>query len=129
MPRWLIASILAIMLSCYSFGALAQAVPGVHPHGPQQGTAQMQAEALVSLVSSQQDPQDDEPQPLSDKIDVATAAHGETGYDHAEAFDGLQRLRGPQRLSEPPARPLPTVAPTPLLERPKRPPRLALLSA
>ena len=123
MPRWLIASILAIMLSCYSFGALAQTVPGVHGHGVQQDTAQMQLKAVISSSD------DDEPQPLSDKIDVATAAHGETGYDHAEAFDGLQRLRGPQRLSELPVKALPTVAPTPLLERPKRPPRPALISA
>lgn len=123
MPRWLIASILAIMLSCYSFGALAQTVSGVHAHGLQQDTVQMQLEAVVSSED------DDEPQPLSDKIDVATAAHGETGYDHAEAFDGLQRLRGPQRLSELPVKALPTVAPTPLLERPKRPPRPALISA
>ena len=124
MPRWLIASILAIVLSCYGFAALAQNVVGVHAHG--QASDAPTAAQMVADLAAPSVPADDSP--FNDAIDTATG-HAEPGFDHAEAVDAFQRIARPLRLSEAPARRLPTVTPSPLLERPKRPPRGALASA
>ena len=124
MPRWLIASILAIVLSCYGFAALAQNVTGVHLHG--QSSGGQDVAQLVADSAAPPAPADDGP--YNDAIDTATG-HSEPGYDHAEAVDAFQRISRALRFSEAPARPLPTVTPSPLLERPKRPPRGALASA
>lgn len=105
MPRWLVAFILSIVLSCYGFAALAQNVASVsHHHG---GSAQTQ--------------QDDKAIP-GDASDKATP-HGEAGADHSEAIDVGLRASGPLLLWAPRPESGGTPVLSPFLERPKRPPR------
>lgn len=116
MPRWLIAFVLALVLSCYGFAALAQNLTSVnHHHGGQGGATQTQldgesvpAEALAIDTSG-----------AGDKA----TPHGDAGADHAEAIDVGYRASGPCSLWAP--RPEPALTPvlSPFLERPKRPPR------
>jgi hypothetical protein len=121
MPRRLVAFVLAIVLSCYGFAALAQNVAGgVHS---QEQCSLMQANEADSALSE-----------LASLLDQAVAldlgdagdeppSHGDTGSDHAEAVDYGYRAAGPFPLSESPPKPALTPAPSAILARHERPPR------
>jgi hypothetical protein len=123
MPRWLVAFILSIVLSCYGFAALAQNLASVsHHHGDSAQTQQLDSESVPcdALAVDSVDSGDD---------DDKAAPHGDAGTDHSEAVDVGYRASGPRLLWTPRPESDGTPVLSPFLERPKRPPRGIALSA
>lgn len=129
MPRWLVASILAIVLSCCGLAALAQnlANASLNLHG---GNSQMQVcDGHPDPVSEGTSPTD-----KAQAVDLCDAcddspSHDEAGSDHVAAVDGGHRASGPFAHSEAPRGLALTPSLSPFLERPKRPPRGTAFSA
>lgn len=116
MPRWLIASFIAFVLSCYGFAAAAQ--------GRMVGVDLADA-CKVTAASVQQDTApagDVSSQDASDEF----ADLDEVGSDFNEFLTGVRPLLVPAVAAVWPPRLAPLTAPPPLLERPKRPPRGSL---
>ncbi|MBO9649686.1 MAG: hypothetical protein J7605_14350 [Variovorax sp.] len=113
MPRWLIASLIAFLLSCFAFAATAQdRTSGFHPVD----------ECKVTAASIPHDtpPADDaSAQDAGDEI----ANLDEGGSDLNEFLTGVRPLLVPAVAAAWPPRLTALTAPPPLLERPKRPPR------
>jgi len=108
------------MLSLYGFAVFAQGLVGAGH--PAHATADMQicttSTALAdALVSDAMD--------LSDEL----PSHEEAGSEHVELVDARHPLAVPLFLSEQPRGLALTPALSPLLDRPKRPPRAAALVA
>ena len=116
MPRWLIASFIAFVLSCYGFAAAAQGrTSGIHPAD----------DCKVTAASIQQDiAPDHNASPQGTNGDFADL--DEAGSDFNEFLTGVRPLLVPAVAAVWPARLTPLSAPPPLLERPKRPPRGSL---
>ena len=116
MPRWLIASLIAFMLSCYGFAAMAQdRASGFHPaEDCKVAAASIQQDTAPAGGTSSQD--------ASDEV----ADLDEAGSDLNEFLTGIRPLLVPAVAAVWPPRLTPLTAPPPLLERPKRPPRYAL---
>ncbi|MBT2302229.1 hypothetical protein J7E70_17355 [Variovorax paradoxus] len=111
MPRWLIVSVLALLLSCLGFGAAAQ---NPASDDRQQGCASQ-------VQASSASPFDDHA--AADTADASTAP-GEAAADHGlEAIGGSHQAFVPVLLSEPAPRPAAARAPSPAPERLQRPPR------
>jgi len=113
MPRWLIASFIAFVLSCYGFAAAAQgSMSGSHSAD----------DCKVTVASIQQDtPADDDASSEGSNGQVADL--DEAGSDLNEFLTGVRPLLVPAVAAVWPPRLTPLTAPPPLLERPKRPPR------
>ena len=107
MSRWFAATVLAIMLSCYGFAVFAQNMVGAGHAGDETPTC-------VTSVSLSNDAMD-----ASDEL----ASHDEAGSEHAELVDARYPAPAPLLLSEQPRGLALTSTLSPLLERPKRPPR------
>jgi hypothetical protein len=130
MSRWFAATVLAIMLSCYGFAVLAHNLIGAgHARGDTAITQISQVgpaeQTLVTSVSFADATAGDATKPVADDA----PAHDEAGSEHAELVDARNDARLPQRLTEPLPKLGLTTTISPLLERPKRPPRLATFVA
>jgi len=113
MPRWLIASFIAFVLSCYGFAAAAQG---------RTGAIHAADDCKVTLASIQQDTAPvDKGSPQGTNGDLADL--DEAGSDFTEFLTGVRPLVVPAVAAVWPPRLTPLSAPPPLLERPKRPPR------
>ncbi len=116
MPRWLIASFIAFVLSCYGFAAAAQA---------RTSSIGVADDCKATVASIQHDtaptaPHDDaSSQDESDEY----ADLDDVGSDLNEFLTGVRPLLVPAVAAVWPPRLSPLTAPPPLLERPKRPPR------
>jgi len=110
MPRWLIASFFAFLLSCYGFATFAQ-VGASGPH-----------DSFSKLATSAQDPSSPADSLASD-ADDETAGLDEASLDCTECLTGWQPLLFAPVASAWPPRSASTGSPSPWLERPKRPPR------
>jgi hypothetical protein len=112
MPRWLIVSVLALLLSCLGFGAAAQ-----NPASVMDRADCSTSQVLAASAS----PIDDG---AAGEHADASVAPGEAASDHqGEAIGGLPATFAPVLLSQPAPQPAVTRAPSPALERLQRPPR------
>lgn len=113
MPRWLIASFIAFVLSCFGFTAQAR-------------TVHLADNCEVTVASIQQDatPAND-----ASSLDASdeVADLDEPGFDLNEFLTGIRPLLVPAVAAVWPPRLTPLGAPLPPLERPKRPPRGSVL--
>jgi hypothetical protein len=118
MSRWFAAFVLAIMLSCYGFAVFAQGLVGAG-HAGDGGT-----QACVTSVSLSD-------AHAGDAMEVAEDLpfHDEAGSEHAELVDGRHPAPAPLLLSQQPRGLALTSTLSPLLDRPKRPPRGTALAA
>ena len=114
MPRWLIASFFAFLLSCYGFATIAQA-GGSEPYD---GTGKLVT--VVQDASSMGDP-------LNPDANDETAGLDEASPDFTECLTGGQPLVVEAIASAWPPRSAANSSPSPWLERPKRPPRSTAL--
>jgi hypothetical protein len=112
MSRWFAATVLAIMLSCYGFAVFAQGMVGA-------GHAGGETPACVTSVSLSDALAANDAMDASDEL----ASHDEAGSEHAELVDARYPAPAPLLLSEQPRGLALTSTLSPLLERPKRPPR------
>lgn len=110
MPRWLIASFFAFLLSCYGFATFAQ-VGASEPH-----------DGISKLATSAQDPSSPA-DPLTPDADDETADIDEASLDVTECLTGGKPLLIAAVASAWPPQSASTSSPSPWLERPKRPPR------
>ncbi|MBT2323314.1 hypothetical protein J7E62_13255 [Variovorax paradoxus] len=111
MPRWLIVSVLALLLSCLGFGAAAQGLASVADR------PDCSSQALTASASPIDDGAAGEPAD-------ASVAPGEAASDHqGEAIGGHPASFVPVLLSQPAPQPAVTQAPSPAPERLQRPPR------
>jgi hypothetical protein len=109
MPRWLVASLIAFMLSCFGFAAVAHGSANSPDHGG------------VQLVHVQQDlSASDTP---ADDAEDASALQDEVGSNCTEAATGEFRAFLAVSASQPVPQPAMTATPSPFLAHPKRPPR------
>ncbi|MBB3179704.1 hypothetical protein [Variovorax sp. Sphag1AA] len=110
MPRWLIASLIVFLLSCFGFAATAQDRTSGFHHAD---------ECKVTVASIQHDttPADD----AAAQDEIANLDEG--GSDFTEFLTGVRPLLVPAVAAVWPPRLTALTAPPPLLERPKRPPR------
>ncbi|RQO52896.1 hypothetical protein DBV14_15250 [Variovorax sp. KBW07] len=116
------------MLSCYGFAVLAHNLIGAgHAHGDTAislvGPAEQTLVTSVSFADATAGDAAGKPAPDD------APAHDEAGSEHAELVDARNDARLPQRLTEPLPKLGLTTTISPLLERPKRPPRLATFVA
>jgi hypothetical protein len=102
MPRWLLVSVLALLLSCLGFGAAAAQSCNSH------------AQTASAF------PFDDGAS--GDSAD-ASFAPGEAASDHVEAIGGCPDSFAPALFSQPAPQPAATNAPSPSIDRLRRPPR------
>lgn len=109
MPRWLVASLLAILLSWAGFGATAQPLAGVCDV-----PAATQAEALPAALA------------LPDTEGDVGDAPGDIAADQIEVIGGVQPLFMPVLFWKLQLLPADASAPSPALDLPRRPPRGAL---
>jgi hypothetical protein len=118
MSRWFAAFVLAIMLSCYGFAVFAQGLVGAAGHA---GGGTQACVTSVSLSDAH----------AGDAMEVAEdlPSHDEAGSEHAELVDGRHPAPAPLLLSEQPRGLALTSTLSPLLDRPKRPPRGTALAA
>lgn len=120
------------MLSCYGFAVLAHNLIGAgHAHG-NTATSQLSQvspveQMLVTSISFDDATVGGDATKPSAPDDAP--AHDEAGSEHAELVDARNDARLPQRLSEQLPKLGLTTTISPLLERPKRPPRLAAFVA
>ncbi|SEA76013.1 hypothetical protein [Variovorax sp. YR216] len=116
MPRWLVASFIVFVLSCYGFAAAAQ--------GRTSGIDLADAcKAAVASIQQDTPPAGDaSSQDASDEF----ADLDEAGSDFTEFLTGVRPLLVPVVAAAWPPRLAPLTVPPPLLERPKRPPRASL---
>jgi hypothetical protein len=110
MPRWLIASFFAFLLSCYGFATFAQ-VAASEPH-----------DGIGKLTTSAQDASS-AADPLTPDADDEAAGLDEANLDFTECLTGEHPLLVAAVTSAWPPRSASTSSPSPWLERPKRPPR------
>ncbi len=115
MPRWLLASFIAFVLSCYGFAAAAQAGPAPQLAGD--GHVAAAAVDDMALLDGLQ---------FHDADDDLVADLDE-GSDLTEFLTGVRPLLVPAVAAVWPPRHLPATAPLPPLERLKRPPRSPFL--
>jgi hypothetical protein len=118
MSRWLAATVLALLLSCYGLAVFAQGLVGAG-HAGDGGT-----QACVTSVSLSD-------AHAGDAMEVAEdlPSHDEAGSEHAELVDGRHPAPAPLLLSQQPRGLALTSTLSPLLDRPKRPPRGTALAA
>ena len=109
------------MLSCYGLAVFAQGLMGAGHHA--HAGADMQTCATTSMSFSAAF--------VSDAMDLADElpSHDEAGSEHVELVDARHPLAVPLFLSEQPRGLALTPALSPLLDRPKRPPRSTALVA
>lgn len=109
------------MLSCYGLAVFAQGLMGVGH--PAHAGADMQTCVTTSMSLSDAF--------VSDAMDLADElpSHEEAGSEHVELVDARHPVAVPLFLSEPPRGLALTPALSPLLDRPKRPPRGTALVA
>jgi hypothetical protein len=113
MPRWLIASFIALVLTCFGFAAAAQArTGGVH----------LADDCKATAASIQQDTAPADDASSADTSDEV-ADLDDPGSDFNEFLTGIRPLLVPALAAVWPPRLTPLGAPQPLIERPKRPPR------
>ncbi|PIF74727.1 hypothetical protein CLU95_1859 [Variovorax sp. 54] len=123
MSRWFAATVLAFMLSCYGFAVLAHGLVGGN-HATSSGERQTVVTLAVSLADGGD--KDIGNTPSSED----PSAMDEAGSEHAELLDARPHARNLLVLSAQPPRLGSTSVVSPLLDRPKRPPRPhALLAA
>jgi len=112
MPRWLIASFIAFVLSCYGFAAAAQVSAGSFHHVDD---CKVTAASILDKA-----PAGDAQSPdASDEL----ADYDEAESDFTEFLTGVRPLLVPTVAAVWPPRQPPVTAPLPPLDRPKRPPR------
>ncbi|RYZ12435.1 MAG: hypothetical protein EOO24_03320 [Comamonadaceae bacterium] len=116
MPRRLFAIVIAFVLSCYGFAALAH---GVLPALGHARTCQVDAGAGAAPIVHSSSAVDEG----TDGIVAELPDPGEIGTDFAEMVDAGQRPGTAVLLPAAPAAVQLASGPHPLLERPKRPPR------
>ncbi|WP_256219317.1 hypothetical protein [Variovorax sp. 770b2] len=121
MSRWFAATVLTLMLSCYGLAVFAQGLMGAGH--PAHAGADMQACATTSMSLSDAF--------VSDAMDLADElpSHDEAGSEHVELVDARHPVPAVLFLSEQPRGLALTPALSPLLDRPKRPPRGTALVA
>lgn len=112
MPRWLIASFIAFMLSCYGFAAAAQVRTTEFQPVDDCQLAAVSIEDKASAGNPQLHDADDE-----------LAELDEAGSDFTEFLTGVRPLLVPAVAAAWPPRHPPATSPLPPLDRPKRPPR------
>ncbi|WP_052810622.1 hypothetical protein [Variovorax paradoxus] len=121
MSRWFAATVLTLMLSCYGLAVFAQGLMGAGH--PAHAGADVQTCATASMSFSDAF--------VSDAMDLADElpSHDEAGSEHVELVDARHPVAVPLFLSEQPRGLALTPALSPLLDRPKRPPRGTALVA
>lgn len=112
MPRWLIASFIAFVLSCYGFAAAAQVRASEFEHVGDCQPAAVSIDDKASADGLQLQDAEDE-----------LAELDEAGSDFTEFLTGARPLLVPVVAAAWPPRHPPTTSPLPPLDRPKRPPR------
>ncbi|GER09065.1 hypothetical protein VHAB30_02090 [Variovorax boronicumulans] len=123
MSRWFAATVLAFMLSCYGFAVLAHGLVGGHHVTSSSGERQTVATLAASLA-------DGGDKDIGKTSSEDPSAMDEAGSEHAELVDARPHARNLLVLSAQPPRLGSTSVLSPLLDRPKRPPRPhALLAA
>jgi hypothetical protein len=113
MPRWLVASLIAFVLSCFGFAAAAQA---------RTGEIRLVHDCKATAASVQQDTAPADDASSADASDEV-ADLDEPGPDFNEFLTGTRPLLVPAVAEVWPPRLTPLRTPQPPLERPKRPPR------
>jgi len=123
MSRWLAATVLALLLSCYGLAVFAQGLVGA-------GHAGGGTQACVTSVSLP-DAAGASGTQAGDATEIAEElpSHDEAGSEHAELVDGRHPAPTPLLRSEQPLGLALASALSPLLDRPKRPPRGTALAA
>jgi hypothetical protein len=134
MSRWFTATVLAIMLSCYGFAVLAHnMLAGGHVNHREdaQVTQTVQAAEMLAASVSPADAALDHHEagaPASDSASDDSLSVDEAGSEHAELVDARNGAPALLRFTEQPPKLGLTTTVSPFLERPKRPPRAALLA-
>lgn len=114
MPRWLVASIFAFVLSCFGFAAVAHGSTHAFDHA-EAGLTQLQSHPSSSLSAGSD-------APVHDSED-ASSLQDEVNSGCTEAATGAFQAFLAVIASEPVPQPLMTATPSPFLAQPKRPPR------
>ncbi|HEX7864885.1 MAG TPA: hypothetical protein VF555_08035 [Variovorax sp.] len=120
MSRWFAATVLAIMLSCYGFAVLAHSMIGA-------GHSHSEPQAVTLIVSA--DFSDTAPANDADKASDDSLSLDEAGSEHAELVDARNGAPALLRFTEQPPKLGLTTTVSPVLARPKRPPRAAAFVA
>ncbi|MDL9999711.1 hypothetical protein QTI24_13915 [Variovorax sp. J22P240] len=110
MPRWLAASFIAFVLSCFGFAAVAHGSTHSRDHGGASLT-QVQLDLSASVDA-----------PVDDTED-ASALQDEANSGCTEAATGGVQAFLAVFASEPVPQPAMSATPSPFLAQPKRPPR------
>ncbi|MGJ7508213.1 hypothetical protein [Variovorax sp. GT1P44] len=110
MPRWLVASLIAFMLSCFGFAAAAHGSASAPDRDGAVPTHVVQHDLSASDASGH-DTED------------ASALQDDVGSNCAEAATGEFRAFLAVSASQPVPQPAMTATPSPFLAQPKRPPR------
>ncbi|MDM0105166.1 hypothetical protein QTH97_09505 [Variovorax sp. J22R24] len=110
MPRWLAASFIAFVLSCFGFAAVAHSSTHALDH------------CSASLAQVQHDLSPSSDTPLDDAED-ASAAQDEVSSGCTEAAAGGFHAFIAIHASQPVPQPAMSATPSPFLAQPKRPPR------
>ena len=123
MSRWFAATVLSILLSCFGFAVSAQGLVGAaHTSDGAQSCVTSMA---LSDVSDTAKAHAGDATELADELPF----HDEAGSEHAELVDARYPAPAPLFLPEQPRGLALTPALSPLLDRPKRPPRGTALVA
>jgi hypothetical protein len=109
MPRWLVASVIAFMLSCFGFAAVAHGSTNSPDHGGAQLT-HVQHELSANDA------------PVNDTEDASTLQDEVSSGCTEAATGGFQAFLA-VFASEPVPQPAMSATPSPFLAQPKRPPR------
>lgn len=117
MSRWFAATVLSILLSCFGFAVFAQGLAGA-AH-TRDGAQSCVTSLALSDTSDASKAQAGDATELADELPSAD----EAGAEHAELVDARHPAPAPLLLSQQPRALALTPALSPLLDRPKRPPR------
>ncbi|MDM0077282.1 hypothetical protein QTH90_22940 [Variovorax sp. J2P1-59] len=110
MPRWLAASFIAFVLSCFGFAAVAHSSTHAIDHG------------AASVTHVQHDLSASSDAPVDD-TEEASALQDEVNSGCTEAAAGALRAFLAVSASQPVPQPAMSATPSPFLAQPKRPPR------